>query len=324
MMAKAIEQLPNGQMIGHAALGLRANGTRDTVKQAVHDGDTVVADPEGNLDTRLLGVDAPEASFNLPNQPPKKFFPISSQEWVTFLNDPFAAGLPAFDPPLPPLLVADLQARTGPTCAANHAHHATAATTAHEQFIENDRVQNNETLDSFRFFIAFAGDILDRYGRLLGFFNIDKQAPPRPLSYNERLLAAGAVTPYFIWPNVNPFRRQPTLVEAVPVAGQPITDPSLDRARKSVKDARAAHAGIFETADPLQLLPFELRYLARTTKRGAQDFRPGPDRWVIDLSAGDDKLLPPHQYIEVPLPEDRLFIPSEYTPLFVELGWKKA
>ncbi|MGW4772573.1 hypothetical protein ACWEO2_31635 [Nocardia sp. NPDC004278] len=84
------------------------------------------------------------------------------------------------------------------------------------------------------------------------------------------------------------------------------------------------HEGIFEAAEPLRLLPFELRYLGRITKRGGHTIRTGPDRWVIDLSAHDGKLLPPHRYIDIPLPEDRLFVPAEYLALFTEKGWGKA
>jgi hypothetical protein len=190
--------------------------------------------------------------------------------------------------------------------------------------IETDRTQNGDTLDSFKFFLAFATDVIDRYGRFLAYLNRDKPKPPRPPSYNERLLAGGWAVPYFIWPNIDPFRAQSSLTDAVPTPGQPINDPTFDRARQSVRDARAAHAGIFEAANPLALLPFELRFLARVTKRSAQQIRTGPDRWVIDLSAGNDQLLTPHRYTEIPYAEDRLFVPAEYTPLFIEKGWIRS
>jgi hypothetical protein len=50
--------------------------------------------------------------------------------------------------------------------------------------------------------------------------------------------------------------------------------------------------------------------------------RQPPERWLIDLSAGDDRLLAPQRYRTVPNPEDRLFIPEEYVPLFEQNGWK--
>jgi hypothetical protein len=62
-------------------------------------------------------------------------------------------------------------------------------------------------------------------------------------------------------------------------------------------------------------MPFELRFLAR---------RSPPDRWVIDLSADDDRLHPPQSYIAIPNAEDRLFLPAEYVPLFVENGWRRT
>ncbi|MFX0577745.1 hypothetical protein [Nocardia nepalensis] len=324
-MANAVEQTKSGLTVAHAGLGRAApNGTAEPVTRAVHDGDTVSTDPVGNISTRLLGMDAPEVSFTLPDAP-KTFRDIASQQWIDFLTDPFAAGTPPFDPPLPATLLADLQARLGPTCATNHARHATAATRALAGMIDNDRTDQGATDDSFRFFLAFATDVLDRYGRFLCYLNVDiPKGQPHPLTYNERLLAGGFVTPYFIWPNIDPFREQPTLTDAVPVPGQPITNRRLDSARQSVKAARAAYDGIFEVADPLRLLPFELRYLGRITKRGGHTVRTGPDRWVIDLRTHDGKLLPPHRYIDIPLPEDRLFVPAEYLPLFTEKGWGKA
>jgi len=45
---------------------------------------------------------------------------------------------------------------------------------------------------------------------------------------------------------------------------------------------------------------------------------------VIDLGRNDDSLVPPQEYYAVQNPEDRLFIPEEYVPLFVEKGWKRG
>jgi hypothetical protein len=125
--------------------------------------------------------------------------------------------------------------------------------------------------------------------------------------------------PYFIWPNIDPFRRQGSLIDAVPQPGTANTlaeqqGGALQVARQFVRDARAQHLGLFERADPLRLLPFELRFLARRTP---------PERWVIDLGQNDDTLIVPQAYFQVADPEDRLFIPAEYVPLFVEKGWKR-
>jgi hypothetical protein len=59
--------------------------------------------------------------------------------------------------------------------------------------------------------------------------------------------------------------------------------------------------------EELEVYPFELRFLAR---------REPPNRWVIDLTRDDDRLRPPQKYYRVEFPEDRLFVPSEYVPLF--------
>jgi hypothetical protein len=127
------------------------------------------------------------------------------------------------------------------------------------------------------------------------------------------------VSPYFIWPNVNPFRRAPSVTEAVPAPGTAAQlaarERSLRQARRWVQQARDRHAGLYQQQDPLRLLPFELRLLAR---------RQPPDRWVVDLGRGDDVLVPPQFYFEVANPEDRLFVPAEYVPLFVERGWRRG
>jgi hypothetical protein len=44
---------------------------------------------------------------------------------------------------------------------------------------------------------------------------------------------------------------------------------------------------------------------------------------VVDLSSDASTLLPPQAYFRVPNPEDRLFVPAEYVPLFAERGWQR-
>jgi hypothetical protein len=162
---------------------------------------------------------------------------------------------------------------------------------------------------------------MDRYGRLLGYLQPDQPDTPvaqRQGSYNERLLAAGWVSPYFIWPNINPFRRAGSITAAVPRPGGAAelaqADASLRGARAAVAAARRDELGIYQAGDPLQILPFELRFLAR---------RQPPDRWLVDLSSEAEVLLPPQAYPDVALPEDRLFIPAEYVPLWEHHGWKR-
>jgi hypothetical protein len=163
---------------------------------------------------------------------------------------------------------------------------------------------------------------MDRYGRLLCYINRyqpDEEKPEkRPDSYNERLLQKRRVIPYFIWPNINPFRKRTSLIEAVIPAATANDianeDKSLEAAREWVRKTRQQNAGVFDTHNPLKLLPFEVRFLAR---------RSPPNRWVIDLGKNSDTLISPQEYYTVSNVEDRLFVPEEYVPLFVEKGWQK-
>lgn len=89
---------------------------------------------------------------------------------------------------------------------------------------------------------------------------------------------------------------------------------TLSDARKWVRSARKKKIGPFNAQNPLRLLPFEIRFLSQ---------RRPPDRWVIDLNKKSDLLIQPQNYYTIPDFEDRLFIPTEYVPLFVEAGWKR-
>jgi hypothetical protein len=203
----------------------------------------------------------------------------------------------------------------------NHSRHAGFAQDGLETEVTNDLTALGQNEDTFQFFMAFAHEVMDGYGRFLSYINREQpnanQPSPRPLSYNERLLQQGLVSPYFIWPNVNPFRKQSSVVAAVPEPGSASqlaqAEKSLRDARLSTKNNRQNGIGIFDTNDPLILQPFEIRFLAR---------RQPPNRWVIDLSVASDKLLPPQQYFTIANIEDRLFIPEEYVPLFVKKGWE--
>ncbi len=299
-------------------MGFRGSVT-GSVRQQVHDGDTINVRAVGNFGVRFLGVDAPEISFKLPGD--TRFRGLSDNRWEAFVSDPFAGELPPFDPPLTPGLLAHLQDRTGPGVAVNQHERATAAEDALEEEVLKDMEALGQTEDIFRFFLVFAYEVIDRYGRLLCFINRDQthrtDPEPRPRSYNERLLQAGVVSPYFIWPNINPFRRKESLRAAVIPAGAARdtadADPTLRAAREWVCDARQQSVGIFAAENELALQPFEVRYLAR---------RRPPNRWVIDLSRNDNILIEPQQYHTVPNVEDRLFVPEEFVPLFVEARWQ--
>jgi endonuclease YncB( thermonuclease family) len=318
-MANAIEQLKTGLTVGYAALGFRG-GVTGSVRQQAHDGDTLQLRPIGNLGVRFLGVDAPEISFTLPRN--RRFIGLSNPLWEVFMSDPFDRTLPPFRPALNPGLLAYLKERTGPGAALNHYQHASVAEDALEEEVSKDIATLGQTEETFQFFLSFAHEVMDRYGRLLAFINrlqsSANKPKPRPLTYNERLLKGGRITPYFIWPNINPFRRQDTPTKAVIPPGKASEiaskEKTLSNARKWVREARKKKIGIFDAQNPLRLLPFEIRFLSQ---------RRPPDRWVIDLSKGSDVLIQPQNYYTVPNMEDRLFIPAEFVPLFVEAGWKR-
>lgn len=317
-MAKAIEQPVPGITVGHALLA-RSAGVPQPVDKLVHDGDTINIAADGNFGVRLLGVDAPEVSFELPRSSivpdlPKGFVKISHPAWTDFLADPFAPG---FEPlPLRAALHDHLLGRLDATTARNHAELGGPPTQALKDMISSDIAEQGLTGETFKLRLAFAHEILDRYGRLLCYVNRDQKLKPRPAPYNERLLAGGHVMPYFIWPNVDPFVRQENRVaQAVPAPGSARTvaeTGALGRARESVRQARQAGLGLWNPADPLKLHAFELRYLAG---------RRAPDRYVLDLSDSSSELLHPQSYHRIPDPEDRLFVNSEHAPLWAERGW---
>ncbi|MEV8635942.1 hypothetical protein AB0395_30220 [Streptosporangium sp. NPDC051023] len=315
---KAIEQPVPGITIGHALLA-RSNGTPEPVDKIVHDGDTINIAADGNFGVRLLGVDAPEVSFELPRNPnlpdlPKGFVKISNPAWTTFLTDPFAAG---FEPlPLRAALHEYLLGKLDETTARNHADLGVPATQALKDMITADIAEQGLNGETFKLRLAFGQEILDRYGRLLCYVNRDQKLAPRPAPYNERLLAGGHVMPYFIWPNVDPFVRQENrIAQAVPAPGSARTlaeAGALGHARESVRQARKAGLGLWNPVNPLKLHAFELRYLAG---------RRAPDRYVLDLSDSASELLHPQNYHRIPNPEDRLFVNSEHAPLWAGKGW---
>lgn len=319
-MAKAIESLPSGLQIGHALLGRHGDGRGSPVQQ-VHDGDTVIVEANGNLSVRFLGIDTPEVSFTLPGS--QQFRSIASAEWTQFLDDPFAGASGGFINALGNALHQHLQNVTGAGCAANHHHHADAAHRRLEQLVQQDMDTLGQDRNTFQFFMAFANEVMDGFGRLLCFLNRDQPHPiipeARPRSYNERMLELGITSPYFIWPNINPFRRAGSLVDAVPQPGniQAVANAAngLGPARQWVHAARQQQHGIFEAGNPLRLEPFELRFLAR---------RSPPHRWVIDMGdAATTTLVRPTNYHTIQNIEDRLFVPAEYVALFVEAGWQR-
>ena len=312
-MAMAIDQTQGGMTYGTFGLGLHGIAP-GSVAQQVHDGDTVNVRAIGNFSIRFLGIDTPEVSFTLPGS--SQFRSTNDPAWEVFLTDPFAAGLPPLN--LDAALRANLQARLGPGAATNHAQQAGVAHRALEQEIQNDMIERGLTKEDVQFFAAFTREIVDRYGRLLAWLNISDQSATRPPDYNTRILKKGLATPYFIWPNVDPWRSQGSLIQAVkpPVQFRQEANAAgkLRDVRNAVAQARANGYGIFASSAPLRIHAFELRFLAQ---------RRAPDRWVIDLGGNDSTLLKPQNYHMVANVEDFLFIPEDYVTLFEQAGWQR-
>ena len=312
-MGKAIEQLKSGLIVGHAGLGFRG-GVIGSVRQQVHDGDTINVRALGNFGVRFLGVDAPEISFKLPGG--EGFTGLSDTKWEKYLSEPFK-NWPR-QSRLDKDLINYLKHKIKPGVALNHYRHATQAKDALGKEVWRDLKDLGQSEEEFQFFLAFAYEVMDRYGRLLCFINRYQSEGERPLSYNERLLQAGVVNPYFIWPNINPFREKKPLVNAVieprKAKEEAQRDPLLRKAREGIRRARREGRGIFNPKDPLQLEPFEIRFLAGQ--------RP-PSRWVIDLSKNEDVLIKPQKYYTIKNQEDRLYLPEEYVSLFVAKGWHR-
>jgi endonuclease YncB( thermonuclease family) len=311
----------------HRTTGFARNaegtGGPSTPAQIVHDGDTINVQLDGNLGLRLLGIDTPEISFTLPGpENTSNFAELNDPRWAEFLTAPLDDRWGPMSSPVPDRLRAWLTARTGPDAASAHYQHATAAREEFKAQVERDMQTMQQDPRTFRFYMNFGFEVMDGYGRLLCMLNRDQpnaaQPAPRPPTYNLRLLERGRAFPYFIWPNVNPWERPETIDEAVIPPGtarkMAESDSELTRARAAVRTARREHLGIFDSMRPLLLEPFELRNLSRRTPAS---------RFLIDLNSDSSELIHPLNYPSVPLPEDRLWLPTAYVPLFMQAGWKR-
>jgi hypothetical protein len=315
IMAETFFALGDGSPRAIMGIRRRSDGTVQTLNEAVADGDTAGAQLDGTGSIRFLGIDSPEKSFE---QPLGGAQSLDGPRWEQYLTNPFTNGFPAALLESP--LAAHLQARFASGAAANHHRHAVAAGDVLKQLIESDATALGQSLDQFRYFVSFSYEVFDRFGRFLAFLNRNQPSPtvpgPRPRSYNERQLESGRALPYFIWPNINPFREADTVPNAVPRPGTANTiaeTGDLKRARDFVKNARSGQLGVFDAADALKFEAFEIRYLGRAEV---------PNRAVIDLSKNDDVMLRPQSYFKIPHPEDRLFVPGEFVPLFAAKGWR--
>lgn len=326
--------------------GLAANGARSYVpssivsrrksvrlKRAVKDGDTIGVGFDGSQSIRFLGIDTPEKSYKAPFRLDTRGQPVfveigsHAAEWDAYLIDAITPG-GNHTVVLKESLRQRLAQRIAPGVAANHATLAAAASKALFAHVSEDIAElASGDIDSFGIFGALAHETFDGYGRVLAFLRPEQREVPseqRRIEYNTRQLQDGVALPYFIWPNVDPFRKAPLISEAVftpSILRERIRDSSaLNLARNGVRAARQARVSgsVFDPQHPLQLGAFELRFLA--------DQRP-PKRLVVDLAAADDDepiLWPAEAYFVVPNPEDRLYLPLEYVPLFkrAEFGWR--
>lgn len=302
---------------GFALTGL-IQGQPATPAQAVHDGDTVSVRLDGNVGLRLLGIDTPEISFTFPGQ---GFLGLESPEWVPFLADPLNDRWGVMQGLVSQQLRDWIRSRTGPNAAKAHYEHAVAAREEFRRQVERDLGEMQQTPETFRYYMNFGFEVMDGYGRLLCMLNRNQPNPTqparRPPTYNLRMLERGRAFPYFIWPNINPWDRPETIEEAVIPPGKARelaeADRELKTARAAVRTARGQHLGVFDMMNPLLLEPFELRNLCRRTPAS---------RYLIDLASEGSELIHPLNYPSVPMPEDRLWIPSIYVPLFEKVGWK--
>lgn len=310
---ETLEIVDNVYTVGHVGLGY-AGPKIGTVKQEVHDGDTIGVRAIGNFGVRLLGVDAPEISFPIGARL-QDFIYLKNERWVKHLEDPFAQD-PMYKQQFSEGLLKHLEERFGPDTALNHYRHAEKAHRALEEIIENDRKALGQSIGDFRFIIVFAFEVMDRYGRMLGlidsYIENEQIRKDRPF-YNLRLMKMGLVNPYSIWPNLDPFRKVSKITDALfgPKDRDKWLKSEIGDIMKWAREAREKKIGIFDEDDPLLLEPFEVRYLGRKEL---------PSRWVIDLSKDDNMLLKPEEYYKVDR-ENRLFINDEYVPFFEKRGW---
>lgn len=325
-MPKAIGQTSSKLTYGKAIFG-EYDGKPGSVKEIVYDGDTVNVEADGNLGVRFLGIDTPEKRFTLKTG--SVFINTNNDQFKTYLTDPFADDADGYKAKLDQELIDYLNNKLGAECGDNHYFHAEEAHRGLERFIGSDvdklqpqaAAEQKDPRELYKFFMMFSYEIMDGYGRFL--CHIHQDLPPDQragrLSYNDQMLEAGLAEPYFIFPNINPFRKKPNILEAVPAPAdfedKVIKDSTLKKARQYVKDARAGEKGIFRKTDkgPLMLSPFELRFLAR---------RSPPSRHVIDLNDTQPKIKKPLKYHEIEFPEDRLFINVEHVPLFQKKGYE--
>ncbi len=249
-----------GFKIGRSLLGLRGSRV-GSIRQLVHDGDTLNVRLPGNIGLRFLGIDSPEVSFPLPGYP--AFVSLNNSQWDAF----FASGRWHEGLRLPAHLLHHLKDRLQDRAevAQNHARHAKRAERNLEAVMLADFEKSSRPPEEYALFMAFAYEFLDATGRLLSYIHADRSNFDDPteaqkiaeLSYNERQLIDGTALPYFIWPNIQPFLSQnpfaPENLRPDVFWKNVEASAKLRKARKSVAAARKAGLGVFDPSDPLLL-----------------------------------------------------------------------
>ncbi len=272
--------------VGNVGLG-ESRGKVGSVKQEVHDGDTIAVKAMGNFGVRFLGVDAPEISFPI-GAKSQAFIQLNNEKWVRYLEDPFVNNS-KYMQKFSEGLLGHLEERLGRDTAMNHYRHAEKAHRALEGIVESDRKALGLSLAEFRLIVVFAFEVMDRYGRMLGLIDTyieDEEIRKERPFYNLRLMKLGLVNPYLIWPNLDPFRKKTSLSGTLfrPDQRDQYLKSEVGDLMKWTREAREKKFGVYDKDDPLLLEPFEVRYLGR------QDT---PTRWVIDLSKDNNLLLSP-------------------------------
>jgi hypothetical protein len=312
----------------------------------IKDGDTVGITFNGSIHSRFLNVDTAEKGLFLPDPVIKlltndelkqwktPYRPINHARWVEYLEDPFNSTYTdstKYMEALGPDLVNYIKGRTGNDCARNHHEFASKASKTLSEKIKQDKKLIEIEGKKFGLRLEFSHEIFERYGRVLCHMSKAKLIDGKmaneqesDLAYNEMLLATGNASPYFIFPNTDGFRNafseKFSLLKSIPdVNDNQVAfyqfmqdDTRLQKAIGLVREARKLPNSIWDPAKPLKLQPFELRYLQR---------RGPPDRYVMNLSSKEPKIYPSRKYYEIPLEEDRFYIPYDYVLLFKCRGY---
>lgn len=160
------------------------NGRIATARESIHDGDTLYGVTSGIVSIRFTGIDTPEVGYNLPTikeddldeHQAKLYFeyrPI--EDFIDYLTDPFDKKYFDSNNFLQALgedvVHNHLRKVLNEQTALNHKFHADRAREKLIQLIEDDIGYSISSGKEFKFYIAFNHEILDRFGRFLGWIH---------------------------------------------------------------------------------------------------------------------------------------------------------